>query len=75
MPFLVGCFEKKQGTGSAFTLVNMQDLQTPADANIKFKQQGTVILCYDGEPQVMTIESCWYEVKLEAGDGVFVTVE
>lgn len=74
-PLLVGCFEKKEGEGYAFTLVNMQDFQTPATSNVRFKADGKLTIYRDGEPEVLAAEDGWYKVSLEQGDGVFVTVE
>lgn len=75
-PLLVGCFEKKEGKGRAFTLVNMQDFQNPATSTIIFKADGEVTLYYDGEPQTLTPEeNGYYKVVLVQGDGVFVTVD
>ena len=74
-PLLVGCFEKKEGKGSAFTLVNMQDFQTPATAHIRFKADGEITLYRDGVPEIIKEEDGWYKVALEQGDGVFVTVD
>ena len=74
-PLLVGCFEKKEGEGSAFTLVNMQDFQTPGTARVRFKLEGRVTLYRDGEPEELKATNGVYEVLLEQGDGVFVTVD
>ena len=74
-PLLVGCFEKKDGKGSAFTLVNMQNWEAPKASEITFKANGTVTLYYDGEPTVLAAENGAYKVHLEQGDGVFVTVD
>ena len=74
-PLLVGCFEKKEGEGSAFTLVNMQDFQTPGTARVRFKLEGRVTLYRDGDPEELKATNGVYEVLLEQGDGVFVTVD
>ena len=74
-PLLVGCFEKKEGKGQAFTLVNMQDFQTPATAHVRFKADGKITLYRDGEPEVLVAVDDWYNVALEQGDGVFVTID
>ena len=74
-PLLVGCFERKEGSGTAFTLVNHQNWLAPKASDVKFKSSGTVTLYYDGEPQVLVPKNGWYTVKLEQGDGVFVTVD
>jgi len=74
-PLLVGCFEKTEGTGKAFTLVNMKDFQKPEDANIKIKVNGNITVYRDGNPEKMISSDGWYEISLVQGDGVFVTVE
>ena len=74
-PVLVGCFEKKEGNGHAFTLVNMHDFAKPATATVKVKIAGEVNAYYDGTPTKLTSSDGWYEFKLLQGDGVFVTVD
>ena len=74
-PLLVGCFEKTEGNGKAFTIVNQQDWSEPLDSVIKMKIDGKVTKYYDGEPEVMKSENGVYELHLAQGDGVFVTVE
>ncbi|MBQ9940661.1 MAG: hypothetical protein IJO74_03885 [Clostridia bacterium] len=74
-PLLVGCFDKIEGEGHAFTLVNCQDFATPETANIKVKIDGKVTMYYDGEPTVLTSDDGWYDFTLTQGDGVFVTVD
>lgn len=44
-------------------------------AIVKFKADGTVTLYRDGEPQTLTPTDGRYEIELEQGDGVFVTVD
>ena len=74
-PLLIGCFEKKDGKGKAFTIVNQQDWSDPLDSVIKMKIEGRVTVYYDGEPTVMTKNNGVYEFNIAQGDGVFVTVE
>ena len=74
-PLLIGCFEKKEGEGKAFTIVNQQDWVEPMDSNIKMKIEGKVTKYYDGVPTVMTANNGVYEFNLAQGDGMFVTVE
>ncbi|MBE6688582.1 MAG: radical SAM protein [Ruminococcaceae bacterium] len=74
-PLLVGCFEKKEGSGSAFTLVNMQDWQNPKTASVKAKINGNVTMYRDGVPTKCTSCDGWYEFTLVQGDGIFVTVD
>ena len=74
-PLLIGCFEKKDGKGKAFTIVNQQDWSEPMDSVIKMKIDGKVTVYYDGEPTVMTANNGVYEFNIAQGDGIFVTVE
>ena len=71
----VNGFEKKEGEGKAFTIVNQQDWVEPMDSNIKMKIEGKVTKYYDGVPVVMTANNGVYEFNLAQGDGMFVTVE
>ena len=74
-PLLIGCFEKTEGKGKAFTIVNQQDWSEPMDSVIKMKIDGKVTVYYDGEPTVMTANNGVYEFNIAQGDGIFVTVE
>ena len=75
VPLLVGCFEKLEGQGSAFTLVNMQDFADPKAGTVRVRLDGTVTAYWDGEPSRMTAGDGMYEFDLKQGEGVFVTVE
>ncbi|MBQ9920979.1 MAG: hypothetical protein IJO52_02240 [Clostridia bacterium] len=76
VPLLVGCFEKKEGKGHAFTLVNMQDFASPKDTVVKVKINGTKVTSYpDGNPSELSSADGWYEFSLPQGEGIFVTVE
>lgn len=74
-PLLVGCFEKEKGEGHAFTLVNMQDFADPKTATVRFCAEGRLTLYRDGEPTVLESRDGCYEIGLDQGDGVFVTIE
>ncbi|MBE6688935.1 MAG: S-layer homology domain-containing protein [Ruminococcaceae bacterium] len=76
-PLLIGCFEKKEGTGHAFTVVNMTDLKDNTPATLKFKTASsvTVTLYTKNEPVILTPDaSGYYTVNLQSTDGVFVTL-
>jgi len=74
-PLLIGCFDKKEGEGSAFTVVNMSDLKLNASATLKFKAQGTVTLYRKAQPTVLTADADgFYSIALESTEGVFVTI-
>jgi len=75
-PLLIGCFEKKEGEGKAFTLVNMQDFASPKTVSAKLKINGNNITVYrDGIPSKQTSSDGWYEFTLVQGDGIFVTID
>jgi len=73
---LIGYFEKKEGKGSAFTLVNMSDLVLNKSVDIKLKINGEIVTAYiNGQANVLIPEDGYYKFDLESGNGVFVTVE
>ena len=74
-PLMIGCFEKKEGEGSAFTLVNMQDFANPKTISAKLKIKGNVTMYRDGIPTKLSSCDDWYEFTLLQGDGIFVTVD
>ncbi|MBE6687732.1 MAG: hypothetical protein E7588_00455 [Ruminococcaceae bacterium] len=74
-PLLVGCFEKKDGNGTAFTLVNMQDFNMPKSCTVRFRANGIITMYYDGEPKQLEAVNSEYTVTLSQGDGVFITAE
>lgn len=77
-PVLVGCFERKDSSGKAFTLVNMTEPLHNTDISVRFRLDGsyTVTAYVKGTPQLLTPDSDgFYTVALETGEGAFVTVE
>ncbi|MBQ9940088.1 MAG: S-layer homology domain-containing protein [Clostridia bacterium] len=83
-PLLVGYFEKKTGTGYAFTVVNMVDFaKTTRTASFTFtiSESGKTVTLHgkgtttDYEARVLTPSNGKYSVNLEEGQGVFITVE
>jgi len=77
-PILVGCFEKKEGEGKAFTVVNMANIYSVAKANVTFKlsQAQTVTAYIFGEPTILAPDANGnYTLSLENGQGVFITVD
>lgn len=75
-PLLVGCFEKAEGKGHAFTLVNMQDFAEEKASRISFCAEGRLTLYQDGIPSPMICDRDGvYRLTLAMGDGVFITVE
>lgn len=82
IPYLVGCFDKKDGDGNAFILMSMDAIDS-VDYNeteisyVKAKINGNKVTAYlNGEPQVLTPDADGY-YSLATGNGIclFVTVE
>ena len=74
-PLLVGCFEKEEGTGHAFTLVNYSPFKAPKTSHVKVKIDGKVTEYVKGEPCVLESNDGYYAFTLEKGQGTLVTVE
>lgn len=74
---LIGCFEKEDGAGSAFTLVNLSELQDYTIADVTFSlKDAKKVTCYQkGIPTQLTPVDGDYYVCLDSGEGVFITVE
>jgi len=76
-PLLVGCFEKKDGNGYAFTLVNMTELanEKTVTVQVKLARDAKVTSYQNGTPKVLTPENGYYTFTLDWGMGTFVTIE
>lgn len=76
-PLLCGCFEKKEGTGKALTLVNMTELQDEKEISVRLKLRGQkVVAWFGGVAQELTADADgFYPLTLKTGEGVFLTVE
>ena len=77
-PLLIGCFAKKDESGeTAFTLVNMTELEAAKTTVAKLKLSGKTVTCYRrGEPEEVERDADGlYIFPLETGEGVFVTVK
>ena len=76
-PLLVGCFAKEDGTGTAFTVVNMSELEEVKTTYVKLKIAGTKVVAWPrGQRMVLSADADgFYEVTLASGEGVFVEVE
>ena len=73
---LFGCFEKKDGKGKAFTVVNMNEFQDELPATLKFKTKAKKVTIYrKAEPELLTANRGVYTINLECGEGVFVTLD
>lgn len=76
-PLLVGCFEKKDGAGTALTIVNMSDLEELKTTHVKLKLTGSTVVAWPrGERTLLSAESDGlYHLTLASGEGVFVEVQ
>ena len=74
---LIGCFDKKEGEGHAFTLVNMAELGDGKIADVEFELDGAnkVIAYIKGLPVELKPVDGKYFTALDCGEGIFVTVE
>lgn len=76
-PLLIGCFARKEESArTAFTLVNMTELEAAKTTVVKMKLNGKKVTCYRrGEPkEVEQDANGLYIFPLETGEGIFVTV-
>ena len=75
-PLLFGCFEKKQGKGKAFTVVNMNDFDLELPATVSFKTKAKKVTVYrKNEFCEITPVRGKYTIDLECGEGVFVMLD
>ncbi|MDO4571609.1 MAG: hypothetical protein Q4D38_14590 [Planctomycetia bacterium] len=78
-PLLVGCFAEEKTGDTAFTLVNMAELEGAAGAQARIRFEGKnvrVTAYYRGVPEVLTpANDGLYDFYLTSGEGVFVTIE
>lgn len=74
---LIGCFKEKGGENNAFTLVNMSELKDKLSADISFSLKNTqkAIIYVKGIPSELKKLNGKYNITLESGEGVFITVE
>lgn len=76
-PLLVGCFAKKGAPGTAFTIVNMSELEAVKTSHVKLKIAGSKFVAWPrGQRTQLTPGSDgFYHLTLPSGEGVFVEVE
>lgn len=76
-PLLFGCFEKENGEGYAFTVVNMADISYEETASLSFALEGehTVSAWIQGEKVTLTPVNGYYTLNLDVAEGVLVLVD
>ena len=74
---LIGCFDKIEGEGHAFTLVNLSELGEQKIADVEFELDGAkkVTAYIKGLPVELVPVDGKYFTSLDCGEGIFVTVE
>ena len=74
---LIGCFDKKEGEGKAFTITNMSEVSLGKIADVEFAVPGAkkVTAYIKGIPNVLCEVDGKYYASLDCGEGIFVTVE
>jgi hypothetical protein len=75
-PLLFGCFDAEDGSGYAFTVVNLYDLHREKDASLSFALDGdyTVTAWIRGEQVTLSPTDGMYSLELECAEGVFVEI-
>ncbi len=79
--FVVGCFDKKEGDGSAFIILNAETLTdeeygSTTIAYTKIKVNGNATFYRDGEViEAEKDDNGYYKVRIPNGECLFVTVE
>jgi hypothetical protein len=76
-PLLVGCFAKKDGPATAFTIVNMSELEAIKTAHVKLKIAGSTVVAWPrAQRRRLTPDADgFYHLTLPSGEGVFVEVD
>jgi hypothetical protein len=76
-PLLIGCFAAKEGKGTAFTVVNMSELESVKTTHVKLKIAGSKVIAWPrGERTELDADGDgFYRLTLPSGEGVFVEVE
>jgi len=76
-PLLIGCFAAEGGAGTAFTVVNMSELEAVQTTHVKLKITGAKVVAWPrGERTALSPDADgFYRLTLPSGEGVFVEVE
>ena len=75
-PLLIGCFAEKEGDGTAFTVVNMSELEEVKTVQVQMKIMGAEVTAWQRGQRVKLSPSTdgFYRLTLAPGEGVFVEV-
>lgn len=76
-PLLIGCFGGKDGPKTAFTIVNMSELEAIKTAHVKLMIAGSTVVAWPRGHRTALIPDVngFYHLTLPSGEGVFVEVE
>ncbi len=76
-PLLIGCFAEKKDSGTAFTVVNMSELEAVKTTYVKLKLAGSTVVAWPRGERVVLEPGAdgFYNLTLPPGEGVFVEVE
>ncbi len=76
-PLLVGCFAKENGAATAFTIVNMSELEEVKTTHVKLKIAGSTVAAWPRGQRVRLSPGAdgFYRLTLPSGEGIFVEVE
>ena len=76
-PLLVGCFAKGDGRATAFTIVNMSELEAIQTAHVKLKLAGSTVVAWPRGQRAVLLPDAegYYHLTLSSGEGIFVEVE
>lgn len=76
-PLLIGCFEGRGSRKTAFTIVNMSELEVIKTADVKLKIAGSTVVAWPRGQRTALISDAngFYRLTLPPGEGVFVEVE
>lgn len=76
-PLLVGCFEKKNGSGTAFTIVNMNELEAVTTTQVKIKIVGSNVISWPRGQRTESLPEAdgYHHFSLASGEGIFVEVD
>ena len=76
-PLLVGCFSEKGGPKTAFTIVNMSELEAIKTVHVRLKIAGSTVVAWPRGQRTALVPDAdgFYRLTLPSGEGVFVEVE
>ena len=71
---LVGCFAKEDGSATAFTVVNMSELDEVKTTHVKLKIAGSTVAAWPRGQRVRLSPGAdgFYQLTLPSGEGTFV---